>query len=89
MKLHLSLHFWCAARGTEGAYFQDRRNGSSDLMMKKQAGPPHCPLVTVDSITKPSAAAPAEIRSDVEDETRAEKAKKATMAVEAHAAQGQ
>ena len=58
-------------------------------MMKNKTGPPHCPLVSVDSITKPSAAAPAETRSDAKDETRAEKAKKAAMAIEAHATQGQ
>jgi hypothetical protein len=33
-------------------------------MMKKVAGPHHCPLVTVDSTTKPSAATSAETRSD-------------------------
>jgi hypothetical protein len=58
-------------------------------MMKKKASPPHCSLVTIESITKPSAAAPTETRSDREDETRAERAKKAAMAVETHTAQGQ
>ena len=42
----------------------------------------------VDTFREVLAAAPAETRSDGEDETRAENAKKAAMAVEAHAAQG-
>ena len=49
MKLHFSLHFGCATRGAEGAYFQDGRNGSPDLMMKKRAGFPHYPTVMVDT----------------------------------------
>ena len=56
MKLHFPLHFGCVARGAEGTYFQDGRNGSPDLMMKKRAGFPHYPTVTVDTFRKASAA---------------------------------
>uniref|UniRef100_A0A2N9I336 Uncharacterized protein n=1 Tax=Fagus sylvatica TaxID=28930 RepID=A0A2N9I336_FAGSY len=41
-----------------------RQHQWKQRMMKKKAGPPRCPLVTVDSSTKPSVAAPAEARSD-------------------------
>ena len=58
-------------------------------MMKKVVGPHHCPLVTVDSATKPSAAIPAETRSDWEDETKAEKTKRFAMAAQASITQGQ
>uniref|UniRef100_A0A2N9F4I1 Uncharacterized protein n=1 Tax=Fagus sylvatica TaxID=28930 RepID=A0A2N9F4I1_FAGSY len=57
--------------------------------MKKKAGPPHCPLVLVDSITKPSAAAPVEARSDGEDGTRVERFKRSAMAAQANTTQGQ
>ena len=66
-----------------------RQHQLKQEMMKKKAGPHHCPLVTVDSFTKPSAAAPVETRSDGEDETRAKRAKKAAMAVEDHTTQRQ
>ena len=66
-----------------------RQHQLKQEMMKKKAGPHHCPLVTVDSITKPSAAAPVETRSDGEDETRAKRAKKAAMAAQASITQGQ
>jgi hypothetical protein len=56
MKLHFSLPFWCTARGVEGAYFQDMRNGSPDFMMKKRVGFPHYPTVMVDTSRRASAA---------------------------------
>ena len=49
----------------------------------------HYATVMVDAFRRASAAAPAETRSDREDETRVERAKNAAMAAETHATQGQ
>ena len=57
--------------------------------MKKKTGPPHCPLLTVDSISKLFAVAPAETRSDREDGARVGRTKgKAAMVAQANTTQG-
>ena len=63
--------FWCTAQGAEGAYFQDRRNGSPDLMMKNRAGFPHCPTIMVDTSRRASAATSTR-KSEVMGKTRQE-----------------
>uniref|UniRef100_A0A2N9F489 Uncharacterized protein n=1 Tax=Fagus sylvatica TaxID=28930 RepID=A0A2N9F489_FAGSY len=77
-------------RRTKGAHFQYERSRSPGFMITgERAGFLHYPSVMVNAFRKASAAAPAETKSDGEDETRAERAENAAMAAEAHATQGQ
>jgi hypothetical protein len=50
-----SLPFWCIARGTEGAHFQDRRNGSPGFIIRERASFSLCPAVMVDTSRRASA----------------------------------
>ena len=77
-------------RRTKGAHFQDGRSKSPGFIISgERAGFLHYPSVMVDAFRRASAAAPAETRSDREDETRVERAKNAAMAAETHATQRQ
>uniref|UniRef100_A0A2N9F490 Integrase catalytic domain-containing protein n=1 Tax=Fagus sylvatica TaxID=28930 RepID=A0A2N9F490_FAGSY len=77
-------------RRTKGAHFQDGKSRSPGFMITgERAGFLHYPSIMVNAFRKASAAAPAETKSDGEDETRAERAKNAAMAAKAHVTQGQ
>jgi hypothetical protein len=59
------------------------------MITGERAGFLHYPSVMVNAFRKAYAAAPAETKSDGEDETRAERAENAAMAAKAHTTQGQ